>query len=255
MGKDVLSLEGMIPFLSDKKTAEKIQIHACLESTNKTAKELAAAGAPHGTVIMADHQTAGKGRLGRSFFSPPMHGIYMSFIARPTEPMPLLTPYAAVAVCEAIESATEKKPQIKWVNDIFLNGKKICGILTEAAYMQWAVVGIGINFDVAEADFPEHLRDIAGSVFFDGEPTTTRNRLAAEIINKMAGIENRFGKEETLGEYKKRLIMLGKKVTVADPFETYEALAMDIDEIGRLIVKKKDGKILSLSSGEIKIYL
>jgi len=257
---DILSISGMIPFLSDKKTADKITIHDCIESTNKTAKELAAAGAPHGTVIMANHQTAGKGRFGRGFFSPPGHGIYMSFMLRQKSGAPaLLTIYAAVAVCKAIEAATGKNPQIKWVNDIFLGGKKICGILAETSTdpasggVKWAVVGIGINFDTSQADFPGQLKESAGSVFSEGEATTTRNRLAAEIINHMVCKKNQYGGKETLDEYKKRLFMLGKKVTVTGSGETYEALALDIDCTGRLVVKKDNGEILPLSSGEITI--
>lgn len=260
---DILSVSGMLPFLSDKKTAGKIHIHPSLESTNKTAKELAAAGAAYGTVVMAECQSAGRGRRGRSFFSPPAHGIYMSFILRPSPrhrayAPTLITLYAAVSVCGALESAAQKKPQIKWVNDIFLNGRKVCGILTEAVTdfesggMRWAVVGIGVNFTAPESGFPEELRDTAGAVF-SGEPSVTRNRLAAEIINRMADFENRFDGKETLGEYKKRLITLGKKVQISNSNETYEALAVDIDEAGRLIVKKDDGQIQPLSSGEVSI--
>jgi BirA family biotin operon repressor/biotin-[acetyl-CoA-carboxylase] ligase len=258
----VLSADGMLPFLSDENTADKINIHASLESTNKTAKELAAAGAKHGTIIMAEKQTAGKGRYGRSFFSPPGHGIYMSVILCPEQrhgSSALLTLRAAVAVCKAIESLAAKKPQIKWVNDIFIDGKKVCGILTEAATdhqngaMRWAVVGIGVNFDTPKTDYPEELRDIAGSVFSEGRPEITRNRLAAEIINHMTAAENQPGEKEILDEYKKRLIVLGKKVTVAGFDEKYEAAAVDIDDTGRLIVKKDNGEILALSSGEIQL--
>ena len=263
---DILSVFGMLPFLSDKETADKIHIHASLESTNNTAKQLAISGAAHGTVVISDCQTAGKGRYGRSFFSLPGHGIYMSCILSPanrhwTSTPTLLTSYAAVSVCKAIEELTKKKPQIKWVNDIFLNGKKICGILTEAVTdfesgaIQWAVVGIGINFNAAKTDFPEELREIVGSVFSEGRPCVTRNRLTAEIINHMIAFEDQFDKKETLDEYKKRLMMLGKKITVTGSNETYEAVAIDVDDAGRLIVKKDSGEILALSAGEIKYKL
>ncbi|MCL2815607.1 MAG: biotin--[acetyl-CoA-carboxylase] ligase [Oscillospiraceae bacterium] len=258
---DILSVSGMLPFLSDKKTAGKINIHISLESTNKTAKELAASGAKPGTVVIADCQSAGKGRYGRSFFSPPNRGIYMSFIVRPRALSPtLVTLYAAVSVCRAIEEAAKKEPRIKWVNDIFLDGKKICGILTEAAAdfqsggIKRAVVGIGVNVTADESDFPEELKNIAGAVFQGEEPAVTRNRLAAGIINHMADFEN-IDEKETLGEYKKRLFMLGKRVWVSNSNETYEALAVDIDETGRLIVKKDDGRILPLSSGEVTVKI
>jgi len=261
---DILSVVGMLPFLSDKQASKKIHIHASLESTNNTAKQLAISGAAHGTVVMAECQTAGKGRYGRSFFSPPGQGIYMSFVLRPTgrrwaDAPTLLTIYAAVSVCRAIEELTKKEPKIKWVNDIFLDGKKICGILTEAVTdfesgsVHWAVVGIGINFKPAKTGLPEELKKIVGSVFEEDKASLTRNELAANIINHMIDFEAHIGKKETLNEYKKRLMMLGEKITVVGPKETYEAIARDIDDAGRLIVEKENGEIVPLFSGEIKI--
>ena len=261
---DILSVQGMRPFLSDKKISDNINIYISLESTNKTAKELAISGAEHGTIIMADCQTTGKGRYNRNFFSPSGHGIYMSFILRPTQrhwiTVPtLVTSYAAVSVCEAIETTTEKKPQIKWVNDIFINGKKVSGILTEAVTdyesgnIQWIVLGIGINFTTPAAGFPEDIKHSAGSVFSEGKPTITRNQLAAEITNRILNIENNCDSNTMLAEYKKRLMMIGKKVMVTGLHEPFEAMAVDIDETGRLIVKKDNGDVISLFSGEISI--
>lgn len=261
---DILSVQGMLPFLANKKISGKINIHASLESTNKTAKELAISEAEHGTIIIADCQTAGKGRHSRNFFSPSGHGIYMSFILRLTQrhliAVPtLVTSYAAVAVCEAIETTTEKKPQIKWINDIFLSEKKISGILTEAitdyesGTIQWIVLGIGINFTTPATGFPENIKHIAGSVFSEEKPTITRNQLAAEIANRILNIENNCDSNTMLAEYKKRLMILGKRVIVTGLHEPFEAMAVDIDEIGRLIVKKDNGDVISLFSGEISI--
>lgn len=263
---DILSVQGMLPFLSDKGVSEKINIHASLESTNKTAKELAISGAEHGTVIIADYQTVGRGRYNRSFFSPSGHGIYMSFILRPTQlrwldAPTIITSYAAVSVCEAIEITTGKKPQIKWVNDVFLDGKKICGILTEAVTdfesgnVQWIVVGIGINFITRETGFPEEIKNIAGSLFSENKPTITRNQLTAEIVNRILDIENKHSSEIILIEYRKRLMMLDKKVIVTGLKESFEAMAIDIDDIGRLIVKKDNGEIVHLDSGEITLKM
>jgi len=261
---DILSVQGMLPFLSEKKTADKINIYNSLESTNKTAKEMAVSGAEHGAVIMAEYQTAGRGRYGRKFFSPPGHGIYMSFILHSEQlrfdTPTLVTAFAAVSVCESIEAISEKKPQIKWVNDVFLDGKKICGILTEAVTdlesgnMQWIVVGIGVNFSTSAA-LPEELRQIAGAVFAESSPSTTRNHLAAEIINRLTVPENQYGSKEMLAGYKQRLFMLGEKIWVAGMGKShYEATAVDIDDIGRLIVKRSDtGETISLCAGEISI--
>ena len=260
---DILSVQGMLPFLSRKESAESIFIHRSLESTNKTAKEMALSGSSHGTAIFADSQTGGRGRHGRAFFSPPGHGIYMSLILHPMqmrfETPTIVTAFAAVSVCEAIESVSTKKAGIKWVNDVFIDGKKVCGILTEAVTqiesgsIQWIVVGIGINFKKPEAGFPEDIRHIAGSVFMDGKPSVTRNRLAAEIVNRIATPEATHDSADILGRYKSHMFILGKRITVHAADEPYEAMAVDIDNIGRLIVRKDDGETLALSAWEVSV--
>jgi len=260
---DIISIQGILPYLSNKDFSEKIFVYDSLESTNKNAKEMAISGAEHGSVIIADNQTAGRGRYDRKFFSPPGHGIYMSLIIHPSrmwfETPTLLTIFAAVSVCEAIESITDKKPQVKWVNDIFLERKKICGILTEAVLdlesgnIQWIVIGIGLNFSTPSTNFPEELQKIAGSVFADENPTTTRNQLIAEIVNRMILPEKRCSEKRIIEKYRQRLMMIGKKVTVSGLGEPYEAIALDIDELGGLVVKKDSGEITSLSAGEISV--
>ena len=191
---DMLSVAGISQHLSDKIFAEKINIYKSLESTNKTAKEFAIQGGEHGTVIIADEQTAGKGRYDKHFYSPSKSGLYMSIILRQTN-LDLtntmnITKMAAVAVCEAIEKLTVIEPEIKPVNDIFLNGKKICGILTEAisdlesGNIEWAVVGIGIN--ISTVDFPGEIKNIATSIVAESSnniDAALRSRLAAELIN------------------------------------------------------------------------
>jgi BirA family biotin operon repressor/biotin-[acetyl-CoA-carboxylase] ligase len=260
---NILSMQGILPYLSQKELSDRIFVYDTLESTNKTAKEMAIAKAPHGTVILADSQTAGTGRYDRSFFSPPGQGIYMSFVLYPeqlgfTAPT-LATSFAAVAVCEAMEAITDKKPKIKWVNDIFLDGKKICGILTEAVTdfesggVQWIVVGIGINFSTSPEAFPEELRQIAGAIFHEGDTPPTRNHLAAEIVNRIAPPANQYDEKTVLAKYKERLSMLVEDILVTQMGNTYTATAMDIDEIGRLIIKKDSGEVLSLAAGEISV--
>jgi BirA family biotin operon repressor/biotin-[acetyl-CoA-carboxylase] ligase len=234
-----------------------------LESTNITAKELAVSGAEHGTVVIADCQTAGKGRHGRSFYSPPDCGIYMSVILRPTgilwrECPTLVTAYTAVSVCGALETGAGLKPQIKWVNDIFLGGRKICGISTETSTdsqsgdIRWIIVGIGVNFTEPPSGFPEELRDIAGSVFVN-EPPITKDRLAAEIANRVAALDNVSGGEVILSEYRRRLMILNRRVTVSGMGEPFEATALDIDGQGRLIVRKECGGEMMLCAGEVSL--
>ena len=260
---DILSVEGMLPYLSQESISDNIYVYDRLESTNKTAKEMAISGAEHGTVIIADCQTAGKGRYGRSFHSPPNHGLYMSIIIQPMQysfsAPTLITAFAAVTVCEAIEAVSDNTPKIKWVNDIFLDGKKVCGILTEAVTdfesgnTQWIVVGIGINYSTPATEFPEDLQHIAGSVFGSDTPPATRNRLAAEIVNSFFIQENKYDEKAMLEKYKQRMFMLGKTVLVTGTAEPYEAMAVDVDSNGHLVVQKSTGELLSLSAGEISI--
>ena len=263
---DILSVQSMLSYLSQNfqlPEPEQIHIYDCLESTNITAKEMALSGAKHGTVVIADRQTAGKGRYGKSFHSPPGHGLYMSIILHTSKlsysTPTLVTALAAVSVCEAIELITDKSPKIKWVNDIFLEDKKICGILTESVIMPDSadipriVLGVGVNFSTPATAFPEELQHIAGSLFEAEKPTTTRNHLATEIMSRILHSDDHHNEKEMLDKYRQRMFMLGRTVIVTGTEGTYEALAVDIDDIGQLIVKKKNGEILSLSSGEVSI--
>lgn len=261
---DIVSIPGIKSFLSEKSQpyADKIQIFKSLESTNKTAKEMAVAGAEHGTVIISDCQTMGRGRNSRHFFSP-SGGLYMSIVLRPEilhfENPTAVTAFAAVAVCEAIESISEKVPKIKWVNDIFIDGKKVCGILTEAVTdfesggLDWVVLGIGINVSVRTEDFPGDLQSIAASIYPGEKMPGVRNKLSAEIINRILGFETLPRETEIFEKYKKRLMMLGKEITVIQNQMEFKATAMDVDSAGHLIVKRENGEIITLFSGEIRI--
>ena len=261
---DTLSVQGMLPFLNPAVPPERIQIYPALVSTNQTAKELALAGAPHGTTVIAEQQTGGRGRYTRQFFSP-RGGLYMSVILHPERlqfaQITAVTAFAAVAVCEAAAAVSGREPEIKWVNDIYLEGKKICGILTEAVTDMesgtpgWIVLGIGINVNTRSCDFPPELRQIAGALYPEGTPERgNRCRLAAEILNRTAGLQTPQ-QSAVMQAYRKRLMMLGKQVTVIQGEQQYPAAALDIDEAGHLIVQTADGTCRTLSSGEIRIRL
>lgn len=262
---DIVSIPGIKPFLSPQSQpyANKIQIYKSLESTNKTAKEMAVAGAEHGTVIISDCQTIGRGRYSRNFFSPAGGGLYMSIVLRPEglhfENPTAVTAFAAVSVCEAIESISKKAPGIKWVNDIFIDGKKVCGILTEAVTdfesgsLEWVVLGIGINVYIRTEDFPGDLQSLATSIYPDERTPGVRNKLSAEIINRILGFETSPSETEIFEKYKKRLIILGKEITVIQNQMEYKATAIDVNSVGHLIVKNENGEIITLSSGEIRI--
>ena len=160
----------------------------------------------------------------------------------------LITLTAAVAVCEAIESLTDKRPQIKWVNDVFLNERKICGILAEALADR-IVVGIGINFIMPPGGFPPEISQTAGALFDQPPASLTREQLAKEIVVRL--LSDAFH----LDAYKKRLLILGRRVSVITPDIIYEATAIDIDDSGGLIVQNENGEIITLTAGEVSLKL
>lgn len=227
----------------------------------------------HGSVLIAEHQSAGRGRLGKSFFSPAHSGIYLSLVYVPGAaqvPDPsLFTPLAAVCVCRALDELGIEA-SIKWVNDVFVGGKKVCGILTEG-FMQAnkpefsaVIAGVGINVYEAASGFPEEIRHTAGSLAPRSLPLKNpasesridRNALAASLISLM--IDAFSGKTDyrtLMQEYKERSFILGKRVTVISPLETYEAEAVDISGAGHLIVRDASGGLRALLSGEISLSL
>ena len=174
-----------------------IHLYDKLESSNRTAKTLALEGAPHGTMVLTSQQTAGRGRLGRRFESPAGKGIYLSLVLRPGLPMTeaqAVTVSAAVAVCRAVKRLCGLDLGIKWVNDLYYNGKKVCGILTEAGadiesgQLEWLVVGIGLNLTSRPEDWPEELRPIAGSLYPGGPAPVSRAALAGAIARELADL-------------------------------------------------------------------
>lgn len=260
---DLLSVQGILPFLKRPALAEHIHMHETVGSTNQEAKMLSIRHAPHGSVVIANAQTDGKGRNGRAFFSPADSGLYMSFLLYPhamnMEALTLVTAYAALSVCEAIEAVSTIRPQIKWVNDIFVGGKKAGGILTEAltevesSHIASVIPGIGLNVTTLPQAFPAALRATAGSLYPDGHAETTRNRLAAEIINRMLP-DAVCPSTDFLARYRDRLFMLGTEITVQHGLERYAARAVDIDRHGHLLVQKEDGSLHTLASGEISVW-
>lgn len=233
------------------------------DSTNRYLKELAANGAKEGTVVVANKQSAGRGRLGRSFFSPEEKGIYMSVLLRPElalERSVLITSMAAVAVARAIEKVCGLPAKIKWVNDIFINNKKACGILTEAGInaadgtLEYAVLGIGIN--VGSMEFPEELRDIATSVSNECGFEISKDVLIDAVLAELEQWYPALWDGSFLEESKKRSVLLGKEIRVVDethPEGGYPAKAVDINGLGNLIIER-DGVTQVLNSGEVSIH-
>lgn len=260
---NMLSAEREIrSFLSSEAERVKITLVESTASTNDDMKAAARNGEEEISVLVAEAQSAGRGSKGRSFFSPAETGIYMSVLLRPdcsAEEGTLLTPMAAVAAAEAIERVTGAETKIKWVNDIFIGGRKAAGILTEGEVnkdshkLNWAVIGIGINLSPPKGGFPEEIKDIAGAVTADGEKS--RNRLVAEIINGLVYYFKKLSDREFYAPYRQRLFILSQQVTVTDFNGSYEATVVDIDENFRLKVRLGDGSEKILSSAEVSLVV
>lgn len=233
-----------------------VQVYDTLESSNRTAKLLALDGAPHGTLVLTAHQSAGRGRLGRVFESPSGKGVYLSVLLRPAASAQTATIGAAVAVCRAVQELCGLELGIKWVNDLYYQGKKVCGILTEAGTdlesgrLEWLVVGIGLNLTSRPEDWPEELRPIAGSLYPGGPAPVSRAALAGAIARELLGLCPAF---DCLDEYRTRCFVPGHWVTVCTGTESYAAKAVDIDDAGRLIVAREGGRTEALCHGEVSI--
>ena len=238
----------------------EIEFHGEIGSTNIRAKQLASEGAHHGFAVLADFQHGGKGRFGRAFYSPEKSGLYISFILRPDLPADkavLLTALAAVAVARTIERLAGLDAKIKWVNDVYIRGKKACGILCEAGLdyesgrMQYVVMGIGVN--VGKMAFPEELSAIATSVSNECGREISRNAFAATLIDEINALWPELPGGSFMAEYKARSNVLGRDVTVLRGDERYAARAVDIDSEGSLVVQLPDGTKKTLHSGEISV--
>lgn len=259
-----LSLNEITSWLGIHPWADSIHIFEEVGSTNTLAKKLAAKGASSGTVLIADRQTGGRGRLGRTFLSPGDVGVYLSALIRPecapTELMHL-TCAVAVAMCDAVEAAFGFRPGIKWTNDLVVGTKKLGGILTELSLnpktglVDYAVLGIGINCRQEAQDFDESIRNMACSARMVMGQDADRNRLAAEMIRSLREMEESLltGKEEMMARYRENCITLGKEISIVRGDEISHGTALDIDVEGALIVRLNTGEIRTVNSGEVSI--
>lgn len=233
------------------------------DSTNIAAKELAASGAPHGSVVIADRQTAGRGRLSRSFVSPPGKGLYMSVVIRPEinmKSVPMITSAIAVAAALAVEKLCGSEVQIKWVNDLYMNEKKICGILTEASLdleiksLDYAVVGIGINVRSMKEEFDEELSLHATSVEDETGIVLDRNALCAEVLNNLDIWLGKIEDRSFIIEYRRREYLTGKRITAEYGGKTITGTAVGVDRNANLMVELPNGEIVSLNAGEATLH-
>ena len=240
---------------------------ACLEiidSTNTECKRRAVAGAPEGLVVIAEEQTAGRGRRGRSFQSPRGRGLYLSALLRPRlEPAAVtdMTAWVAVAVCDGIQAACGIRPRIKWTNDLVLNGKKLAGILTELGLegetnsLDYLIPGVGINVNQRPEDFAPELRDLATSRSMELGHPVRRAQLAAQVILALDRMYAAFPqqKQEYLDKYRADCLTPGNQVQLITPASRQEARAIAIDDDFRLVVELPDGTRKALSAGEVSV--
>lgn len=242
-----------------------IRLYKSVDSTNTLLKQMADDGAEEGTVVIAETQTSGRGRMNREFYSPSATGIYMSILVRPkilAKEALLLTTCTAVITAQAIESVTGQKADIKWVNDIQINGKKVCGILTDASVniedggLNYAVVGIGINIFPPKNNFPKALKNVAGTLFTaEIDKNACRIRIIADILNRFAKSLTSLSDKYYFDEYVKRSFLIGKTVTYSYKGKPCEGLVCGINRDYSLSLKSPDGSVTSLSSGEVSVRL
>jgi BirA family biotin operon repressor/biotin-[acetyl-CoA-carboxylase] ligase len=230
------------------------------DSTNERAKELAGTGAPGGLVVTADEQTAGRGRRGHAWFAPVGSCLLYSALLRPFAPdtAPLLPLAVPIAVCEAAESAAPVRCQVKWPNDVWIDERKVAGVLVEARPDEgWAVIGVGLNVAISQEDFPVELRETATSLL----PTEAEGglppggapgvRRALAALNEAVGRWTAASDDEVLAAFRSRDALIGRRIS----WEGGEGVAEEIDERGHLVVEKEDGERVALGAGEVHLAL
>lgn len=259
---DMLSKDGIEKFL-DNKNFYNLIVHSTVTSTNDLMKDIAIKGGNEGTVLISSNQTKGRGRFGRSFYSPKDTGIYFSILLRPSFEAinsTFITSMSGIVVCNTLKNNLNIEPKIKWVNDIFLASKKISGILTEASFtienfdVDYIIVGIGINIYKPNEGFPLDMNDTA-SYILENKIPDLRNRLLANMLDEFYKYYSSFDLTKISTEYKNLSCVIGKKILILEKNMTISALVNDIDEQCRLIVTLESGERKILSSGEISVKI
>lgn len=259
---DILSPQGIQKYLNPEYSNMDIMVLQTVDSTNVLVREKANSGLAEGYAVISNEQTEGRGRYGRKFFSPYGTGVYMSLLLRPdhysARQAVRITTMAAVAMCEAIEDVSGETAQIKWVNDIYVKGKKVCGILTEASFglesgmLEYAVLGVGVNVYAPQEGFPEEIEQIAGAVF-DSTQDDIKNHLVAAFLNRFMGYYVAQNPIRYIEKYRNRSLAVGKQIMVISGNKTRNASVYGVDDECRLLVKYDDGTKESLAYGEVDI--
>lgn len=235
----------------------KTLVYDEVTSTNKVLKQMAISGEREGTVIIAKKQTEGRGRLGRSFFSPEDTGLYMSVLLRPEadfEKSFFVTPMTAVAVVRALKALGAPRLYIKWVNDIFCNGKKVSGILAEGGIDEcghkYIVLGVGIN--LFKSEFPDEIKNIAGAVF-DCDEDVSPKKVADAFLNEFWMLYKNPEDRTYIDEYRQMSMLTGKNVTLLSGDKKRCVKAIDIDNECRLVIENEDGEKEVVLAGEVSV--
>jgi len=262
---NLLTLESIALFLNHPEMIKFVNVYKSLPSTNTFAKACASKNAPHNSVIIAETQTNGRGRLGRTFYSPSKTGLYFSIILRPDisiDQSLFITIAASLAIADAIESVSGIPLQIKWVNDLYFKNLKVAGILTEAStncetgLIDYIVLGIGINlFQPESGVFPDALKNIAGSLLDTAQGENLRSHLAAELINRLSTLDFTCSHTKIMQNYRERSLLIGKYVRAFTPTFELFGTVIDFNEQGHLLLETTDHQIHTFSSGEVSIRL
>ena len=236
----------------------KIRVEDIVSSTNTLMKEYGHNNGEEYSVLIASAQSGGRGRMGRDFYSPQNTGVYMSVLLRPKKGVnPLnITTDAAVCCARAFEKLTGEKTEIKWVNDIYMQGKKVCGILTEAAFGEkpFAVLGIGINVLPPKEGFPEDIKNRAGAIFTEDIPFL-REKVTIELLREIFNTYENPNRKLLFEEYKKRSMIIGKDILLLRSGGEESAKAIGLNEDYSLVVEKENGEIENINSGDVSIKL
>jgi BirA family biotin operon repressor/biotin-[acetyl-CoA-carboxylase] ligase len=258
----LFSLQKFRSYLSTKVFGHNIVFYEKIGSTNDEARRFARKGKPEGFLVLSDRQTSGKGRFRRTWYSPGKTGLYCSLILRPPIPLSKISPLtilAGVAVLKTIQNETSLTPLLKWPNDLLINGKKVCGILIESApkknNVEFAILGIGININNNEGQFPDDLSSSSTSLKIEGGKDINRERFLSSLMfyleKDYIGCLNEDNKG-TLQFWRQHNDTLGKKVTVNQGKRLITGLAKDIDETGNLLIQLDNGNMEKVSSGELE---
>lgn len=251
----------------DKKVLEQyleqklnITIFDELDSTNNYLKKIGSQGEKENQLVIALSQTGGRGRMGRTFYSPNGTGIYFSLLLHPefsAEKSLFLTVMAAVSVAETVMKYNKNDVKIKWVNDIYIDGKKVCGILTEGAVncnkmLDYAVVGIGINVIAPENGFPEDIKDIATAIFPGNSEENIKEKIVADVVNRFFCMYN-GDDNDYIRRYKEYSYLTGKEINIIQGETTRPATIIEITDDCHLLVKNEKGEIEEISSGDVSV--